>query len=308
MEKTMTFFFLASKFLASLLMGERRKHTAWPGTLMLAVSAATIWGETKDPRASGSPRREGAKIVEIGAADARETGKLPELTTELSQHAAAAVSKRDWTTAREAYREMLAGDPDNALALANLGSVELQLRDLDAAVEHLDQAVRQRPALTQTWLTLGIAYYEREDNLRALSAISRAVADKPDDPRARNYLAATAKALGWLGAAESELQRALDLDPNYAEAHYNLALIYLDRHPPVLEIARRHYLKAVELGTPRDSLVEKQLNEAGSEETNSEKPESVPAARADQPTKPVDASKPAASKPKPKATTRKPKG
>jgi len=303
----MTFFFLASNFLASLRMHRRPTQGRWQGMLMAVLGAAAVWGETGTPQPAKQSRRAGSKIVEIGAADARETGKLPQLTTELSQQAAAAVSRRDWAAARDAYREMLVEDPDNALALANLGSVELQMRELDAAVDHLDRAVRQKPALTQTWLTLGMAYYEREENLRALSAISRAVADRPEDPRARNYLAATAKALGWLGAAESELQRALDLDPNYAEAHYNLALIYLERRPPALEIARRHYLRAVELGTPRDPLVEKQLNEEATEEsaTESAKPAPEPA---EPPKKPVSPATAGGSRPKANPSAkRKPK-
>jgi tetratricopeptide (TPR) repeat protein len=297
------------------------------GALFLGIlSGGTVAAQTPDaPAASASavdpgpapaeprsgdngPARAGAKVVGIGAADAKDTGRLPELTNELAYRAAAAVSKRDWESARAAYAEMLVGEPDNALALANLGSVELQLGDLDSAVEHLERAVRQKPALTQTWLALGMAQYEREDHLRALSAISRAVAEKPDDPRARNYLAATAKALGWLGAAESELHRAIDLDPNYAEAHYNLALIYLERRPPAIELARRQYLRAVELGTPRDPLVEKQLNDEPAEETNSGNQDAAPAAAATA-RKDEAGTKPAAAKPKPsKPANRKSRG
>jgi tetratricopeptide (TPR) repeat protein len=243
-----------------------------------------------------------AKVVEIGAAAGQEAGTLPPLTQELAQRAAAAVSKRDWVAARAAYREMVEADPANAPALANLGAVEYQLKDYDAAISHLERALAVKPALSQTWLTLGMVHYERDDPMRALSAISRAVAEKPDDPRARNHLAATAKALGWLGAAETELQRALDLDPGYAEAHFNLALIYLERHPPAVELARRHYLRAVELGSPRDPLVEKQLNESHSEEINQGEPSATdasPPTAAPPKAKP----KPAAS-PKPKPSPR----
>jgi Flp pilus assembly protein TadD len=110
------------------------------------------------------------------------------------------------------------------------------------------------------------------------------VAEKPDDPRSHNYLAAVIKALGWTTAAESELQKALDLDNNYAEGHFNLALIYLERKPPAIEMARRHYLRALELGTPKDELVEKQLKESGAEESFTDAaPES---AEAPEPAKP----------------------
>jgi tetratricopeptide (TPR) repeat protein len=111
-----------------------------------------------------------------------------------------------------------------------------------------------------------MVHYQRDEFYRALSAVSRAVAEKPDDARGHNHLAAVNKALGWTTAAEAELQKALDLDPGYAEAHFNLALLYLERKPPAVEMARRHYLQAVELGAPGDELVEKQLKEFADDE------------------------------------------
>lgn len=228
---------------------------------MTVLCGAVLWmsGAHAQPAAGGN--RTGSKIVEIGAADASEAGKLPALTNELAQRASAAVSRRDWKGARAAYQEIVEADPASAPALANLGAVEYQMKEYDAAIGHLERALREAPGLGQTWLTLGMVYYEKEDHMRALSAVSRAVAERPEDPRAHNYLAAVLKALGWIGAAESELQRALDLDPQYAEAHFNLAITYLERRPPAIELARRHYLLSVELGTPRDEVVEKQLNE-----------------------------------------------
>jgi tetratricopeptide (TPR) repeat protein len=237
--------------------------------LSLVIGGGTGLRAAPDPSSPppAGRKKQGAKITEVGAADAREVGKLPALTSELAQRAAAAVSRRDWKEARDAYLAMVEAGPDNPLALANLGAVEYQLKDFDAAIEHLEGALRQRPNLAQTWLTLGMVHYQRDENHLALSAISRAIAEKPDDPRSHNYLAAVVKALGWTAAAESELQKALDLDNNYAEGHFNLALIYLERKPPAIEMARRHYLRALELGTQKDELVEKQLKESTAEES-----------------------------------------
>lgn len=69
------------------------------------------------------------------------------------------------------------------------------------------------------------------------------------------------KDLGWSTGAELELQRAIDIDPKYGEAHFNLTLVYLDRKPPALELARRQYKKARDLGAPPDGLVEEMLRE-----------------------------------------------
>ena len=103
--------------------------------------------------------------------------------------------------------------------------------------------------------------YEKGDSYLALSALSRATHEDPADAKAHNYLAVVVKKLGWLDAAEAELQRALELNPDYTNAHFNLALMYLERKPPAIELAKRHYEKAVALGAEKDELVEKKLKE-----------------------------------------------
>ena len=85
--------------------------------------------------------------------------------------------------------------------------------------------------------------------------------EDPLDARAHNYLAIVAKNLGWTDAAEAELRRAIDLNPDYGIAQFNLALMYLDRKPPAKELARRHYDKALALGVEKDEIVERRLKE-----------------------------------------------
>jgi tetratricopeptide (TPR) repeat protein len=204
-------------------------------------------------------RKEEAVIP--GFADSDVTGSLPAFTTELSKRAANAISKRDWKTARKLYLKMLGSEPKNPLTLSNLGAVEYQMGKISEAREHLEGAVRQRPKLAATWLTLGLIYYQEKKLHLALAAMSHAVHERPKDPRARNYFGVIVKALGWADAAESELQKSIELNPNYAEAHFNLAVMYLERRPPALALARRHYDKSQALGAAPDKLVERQLKE-----------------------------------------------
>ena len=62
---------------------------------------------------------------------------------------------------------------------------------------------------------------------------------------------------GWSDASEQELRRAVELDPGYADANFNLAVLYLRRTPPLYELARRHYQRALDLGAARDPVIEK---------------------------------------------------
>lgn len=183
------------------------------------------------------------------------------MTTALSERATQAFGKKDWVTARKCYLEMLQEDPQNALILANIGTVEQQDGKLKEAQNYFARALMINPGLQQTWTALGLVSYELGDAYYAVSALTRAVHEDPTDARAHNYLAAAAKKLGWLDAAEAELRRAIELYPDYANAHFNLAVMYMDRKPPAIELARRHYETALSLGSGRDELIDEKLKQ-----------------------------------------------
>jgi hypothetical protein len=49
------------------------------------------------------------------------------------------------------------------------------------------------------------------------------------------------------------------LDPAYPNAHNNLAVMYLTQRPPLVELARWHYQKALAGGFPRNPDLEKMI-------------------------------------------------
>ena len=52
---------------------------------------------------------------------------------------------------------------------------------------------------------------------------------------------------------------ALAVNPDYADAHFNLAVVYATNEPPAKEQAKEHYKKATSLGVEPDSALEKLL-------------------------------------------------
>ncbi len=52
---------------------------------------------------------------------------------------------------------------------------------------------------------------------------------------------------------------AIANNPSYADAHFNLAVIYATAQPPAKDQAKRHYAKATELGAGADASLEKLL-------------------------------------------------
>ena len=194
-----------------------------------------------------------------GLADKAVVGELPDIPEEVSQKVALAFSKKDWKTARKLYEEILAIAPENALALANIGIVSFQMDDYKAAQAYLEKAVAKNPKLTQARITLGMAYFYQDDLYLAISHLTRVLNDDPKNSRAHLYLAVVAQMAGWGNAAEDELRKAIAIDPKYAEAHFNLALVYLEQQPPAIELAKRHYYQALDLGAKPDKKIVEQL-------------------------------------------------
>jgi len=200
--------------------------------------------EAGDPKAGEGELPEGA--LKLGVV--RGNSKLPPELADLAERGAVAVASQEWRKAREIYLEMIDRAPDNALAYANLGVAEHQLGNQLAAAGNLKKSLEINPSIARNWQTLGLIHYERGRLELAISSLTRAIHEAPDDARSRLYLAAVVRDYGWEEAAITELRRAIDTDPSLAEAHYNLAVTYLEARPPRLELARRHYYDAVDLG------------------------------------------------------------
>ena len=149
--------------------------------------------------------------------------------------------------------------PNHPMGWINLGSVQYRLGKLDDAEKSLRKAVHLDPEVAQSWLTLGIVSYNKNEPEAALAALSQAVYLDSGNARAHMYLGVLMRKRGWLDAAEDELRKAVELDSTYAEAQFNLAMIYIERSPPALELARRHYYRALALGAAADPDLEKLL-------------------------------------------------
>jgi Flp pilus assembly protein TadD len=82
------------------------------------------------------------------------------------------------------------------------------------------------------------------------------LAIQPKNATAHNYLGITASQKGWQEAAQKELETATALDPNYADAFFNLSVVFATQQPPDKEKARKHYKRATELGAEPDTALE----------------------------------------------------
>ena len=196
-------------------------------------------------------------------AEKKSINQLPEGSVELVAEAQGYFSAKQYDKAAADYQKILRRDENNSLVLGNLAAIEMEQGRLDDAEKHIKAAIAQNPDDAYNLSTLGYLKFRQEKYDEALDALSRAAKLDPQNPEIENYLGVTLSHKGLRVQAETALRKAIQLDPNYAAAHNNLAVIYLSEQPPLVQLARWHYQKALDAGQPHNPDLEKALDAAG---------------------------------------------
>lgn len=189
--------------------------------------------------------------------------EMPDGSMQLVAEAQTHFAAKEYDAAADDYLKILQRDENNSLALANLAAIELEQGKLEEAEKHLKAALVQKPDDAYNLSTLGYLKFRQEKYDDALDALSRAAKLDPQNPEIQNYLGVTLSHKGLRTQAETALRKAIQLSPNYGPAHNNLAVIYLGQTPPLVQLARYHYQKSLNLGGARNPDLEKMLDERG---------------------------------------------
>jgi Flp pilus assembly protein TadD len=189
--------------------------------------------------------------------------ELPGGAAQLVAEAQNYFSTRQFDKAEDDYQKILQRDENNGLVLANLATIEMEQGKLEDAEKHISAAVAQSPNDAYNLSILGYLKFRQEKYDDALDALSRAARLDPRNPEIENYLGVTLSHKGLRTQAETALRKAIQLDPNYGPAHNNLAVIYINQLPPLVELARWHYQKALDAGQPHNPDLEKVLDARG---------------------------------------------
>jgi tetratricopeptide (TPR) repeat protein len=193
----------------------------------------------------------------------RSIHELPSGTAELVVSAQRHFSNREFDAAEADYQKILDRDQNNGLVLANMATIELQENKLADAEKHITAALVQSPDDAYNLSTLGYLKFRQEKYDDALDVLSRAAKIDPNNPEIQNYLGVTLSHKGLRVQAETALRKAIQINPLYAPAHNNLAVVYLNQTPAMPMLARWHYQKAIAAGQPRNPDLEKLLADKG---------------------------------------------
>ncbi|MEI6322372.1 MAG: tetratricopeptide repeat protein [bacterium] len=205
-----------------------------------------------------SPPPQGLDTNAAKQADTNTTALLPwqGKFKELLAQAKAEFDRQDYLQAENTFLESLKLSPNDYFALSNLGVVEFQLGKMKEAEANLKKASEQSTDNSFALTTLGIVHYRQQRMEDAEKVLRKSVAINSQDFTAHNYLGIVLAASGKGKAGEGEIMKAIEINPNYADAHFNLAVIYATGKPPAKMMARKHYNKSLELGSPPDPSLE----------------------------------------------------
>lgn len=203
------------------------------------------------------------KLVANPDAEKKALSEMPGGSAALVAQAQRHYSSGDYDAAENDYMRILERDQNNGLALANLAAIELQQNKLSDAEKHATAALAQSPNDAYNLLVLGEIKFGQQKYDDALDALSRAAKADPQNPEIQNVIGAALAQKGLRSQAETAFRKAVQIDPKYADAHKNLAVIYLSQQPPMPALAKWHYQKALDAGMPRNPDVEKMLADKG---------------------------------------------
>ena len=195
-------------------------------------------------------------------AEKKSVHELPGGAAVLVAQAQSYFTHRQYDQAAADYQKILQREPNNPLALANLAAIEVEQNKTADADKHIQAAIAQQPNDAFNLTVLGRVRFSEGNNDGALDALDRAAKLDPQNPQIQNFLGVALAQKGLRVQAETAFRTAIQIDPEYGDAHKNLAIIYLSSNPPAVELARWHYEKALAAGVAADTDLEKLLNES----------------------------------------------
>ena len=204
----------------------------------------------------------GTILVE-GNKDGKRVVSLKDLDEELLQ--LQKVARLDFREGRyegaaRAYQKLLGYRPENVEGICNLASVQMQLKEYDEAEKLLKKSLTLKKSNGRAYYLLGVVYFERGKMDDALKNFDEGLKIDPDNVKALNCVGVISSQKGWVKRAEESFVKAVTIDPDYADAHFNLSILYTTGKKPDRKKADKHYKRALNLGLPRDARVEEVLN------------------------------------------------
>lgn len=136
-------------------------------------------------------------------------------------------ARANWPQARRHLRWLLEQDPGNAASHLRMGRVLASDGDRSAAHHHFETAVRLDPDRPESHFSLSGTYFEGGNPTKAMHHLREAIRLRPDYVHALVELGSLLLITGRSSDRVEGIRlfrRAIAIDDNFADAHYNLAV------------------------------------------------------------------------------------
>ncbi len=154
----------------------------------------------------------------------RAVRELPASASVMLDEARRYFVAHDYEKAEEKYLQVLKLDEKNVAVLADLAAIELELGHQDEAEKHIKAALVVEPNDDYSLFVLGQIKFREKKYDDAFAALSQAAQINPQNAKVQNFLGLTLSEKGMRGPAETAFRKAIQLDPEFAQAHLNLAV------------------------------------------------------------------------------------
>jgi tetratricopeptide (TPR) repeat protein len=125
----------------------------------------------------------------------------------------------------DAFKKSVAAAPREK-SFCNLGRAYSSLRKYPDALAALESALSLNPSSAQAYTLIGRLWYDQGDRLKAQENFQKAYRYAPDSHELRNNMALISMADKKYDEALVHLNKAIEAQPKFAEAHYNLSVLY----------------------------------------------------------------------------------
>jgi tetratricopeptide (TPR) repeat protein len=182
------------------------------------------------------------------ADDDGDSGSPIAITNLPEANASQPVEHDDATSPKSAENEEVAtlqdnrGNGDSAEGHAGTGGEEV-----GQIVNELEKRLIESPGDLDLILELGAYYFELRIYPRAADMFAAALEINPNDAAVRSDLASSFLYQGMVGIAQKEYQAAIELDPELADAYFNLGVSYSHGRTQDIEAAIAAWEQVMEL-------------------------------------------------------------
>ena len=152
--------------------------------------------------------------------------------------------------------------PRHVGCLCNLGVLKLALHNYADAEQYLQKAVAIDRKSGRAQYLLGRTFFLQQKYDEALNHLKLGLQIEPKNAQAHNCIGVIASQKGWVTQAERSFVEAVKIDPEFGDAHFNLAVLFTTRSQPDAKRAGYHYYEALKLEVPRDAAIEDFLKRA----------------------------------------------